>query len=687
MILILLFFLFISYFLIIFYKEIDNKNNISPAIIITSFIGAISFVGTILLFLDKNITYKLYSIISLSWTFTLMLLYISFFIFWFIRYKNKHENISYKIVLLSTFKKNWLILASILIFAFLLLFVNNHFSDTGYYLDLSSHFKEFNQLPSYNDTYRYTSSYYIYASYSLIWDNTIPIFFNFFTPFTFFLVLISYINDWLDHIHKNSEKLWVIKILFFIPLVILMLFFNPFVISGNLFIQFSIILFVVICLITKKEREIPYCLLFCEFFSITGLMMSIIITIGIIFFYLFFKGVRYFINNSTSLFIASIPLPIFLFVILGNKVTYNLCLVLFLLLLLILLSIAITIFLFKYKLKKNSIENKFINWQGLSKLTSKKWFFITAIIIALICTLVIILYFAIGYKIQFDQWYEWGMLVLSGSIGLPLLFILIKNKKQENDYWYLLVINLILVAITVFFAWVIGFNNSSMWRIVSTTIFFNFDSCNFFLIALMLYMVIMSFFKSRIKFDTNRLVIWFNKNKKIIIAPFLLVYTLIFSLILIITNVVNIPNKEQFSLFNKNVVQNIKLLTNNDIKQIKALNIKSKTFVIDNVGSMYLPSSNNLDVSLMEAIYGKNIADIRYWMYTRMNFFDWQFNYFGNNWLSIDNFVNKFSANITADYLILDKSTPYFEKLINDDKIKATYINSISSDSLLILSK
>ena len=139
----------------------------------------IHLVSIYILFLANEITYNFFSVFILFLYFFLFVTINGFLIFKILKNKN---NFKIKENLLKIFKFDSVYFISLIIFSIIIIFTYNHFTDTGYYFDLSSKFKEMNYIPQYNDQYRYASSYYVYSSFSKIIDYTIPSFYNFFTP-------------------------------------------------------------------------------------------------------------------------------------------------------------------------------------------------------------------------------------------------------------------------------------------------------------------------------------------------------------------------------------------------------------------------------------------------------------------------------------------------------------------------
>lgn len=631
--------------------------------------SAIHLVSIYILFFAHEITYNFFSIFIIFLYFFLFSTINVFLIFKIVKNKNDFKA---KEILLKMFKSDVVYFISLAIFSIIIMFTYNHFTDTGYYFDLSSKFKEMNYIPKYNDQYRYASSYYVYSSFSKIIDYTIPSFYNFFTPFIFFLVLGSYINDWLGKLHRKNKFQFLIKVIFFIGFTLFLVFLNPYVISGNLIIQSSIILLVILCIFNKKYNEIPYVLLFCQFFSITGLLLSIIMTFSLIIFYLFFKNIKFLINKLPHLMICSsfygISFPIFI-----KSINFKISLILFIIALFSTVIIFLMSLIFNYKITKKSLNNKFVNFAINQNILYSKITFYVLITLSIICSILVIIYFSTSYD-QFNDFYEWFMLIISTILLLPILIYFIWTKKnhnynENNNYWYLLIINLFIVTAIVLLMWISGYQQSSIWRITSTSFFINFDGCNPLLAIFMIYMFVYNILQTEKVnewISSKNITSILTKKWKIFGSIGCAINAIIFSLILIIINVVPTPIRLESSLFNSNIQKNINLFTKQEVELLKKV-INNNSFASDNMSCMYLNGTNET-LKFINSIYG-NDFDGRYWGYARCNFFDAQKDgHLNKNYINLPQFLinikNALNNTNGIDFLILDKSTPYYYQTI-----------------------
>ena len=611
-----------------------------------------------------------------------------YFGYWIWKFKNK---INFELIK-AFFIKYWLLWLAIFIFIFLTIFTRNYFTDTGYYIWISSQFNLNNVVPSFNDEYRYAASYYLYGAFSNEILGGVAVMYNLITPLCFFLVLIYYLDAWLNNIHNQNKYLWLIKACFYIGLVLFCIFLNPFIISGNLIIQSSLILLIVLALKLKFQKECWLLMLFSQFFSVTGIIVSIIIFIGLLIYYLIFRSIKIFVCESYTLFfsvsLVGVLLPAFF-----TSMTRNLSITLFFIVFSLVILCGIGLFCLSKFLQNNKFNNKFFNFNFCeTKIFNNKIFFLSSLIISLVLMLITLVYFSTSYN-SFRYSYMWLTLDILAICTYPIVAYLFYQKTYKNkqdDTYGLLFINIGVIFVAACLMWLTNTQQPSMWRITFASFYINFDGLNPLLLIILIYELVVTLFKSKYSINKNNILIKkFNNHKILLSSSLISSITMIFSTLLIVTNVANVPNKPLSSLFNKDVSNNLSIFDVSDINLLKNVNNQNWSYVTDNMAPMYLDNKiQNMTVDFVRTIYPNKSVDTRWWGYSRMNFFENQIS-FTNDVISLDQFKEQLNSAlnnwITSDCFILSKQTPYYEYI--KTIMPATYTVYNESNNLLIYSK
>lgn len=658
--------IFLSVFLIDFYNYFQSKRRLINCIFPLAIFASSQFILSIF-FQTFNPTYNLIKILSFIVTFLVLLGIILFIIFSLIVYARKNKQ---SISIFNTFKNmitnNWLMYLSILIFGILLIFVTNDFADTGYYLNLSTKFTS-NDLSDFKSPYRYSLFYYYYASVSSY--DEIPSFYNFLTPFAFYLISISFVNELIDYKIKSNKNI-IAKIFVNIVYLLLSLAFIPTTISGNMFIQANLILLVIVSLITKKYYQLPLILLMGQFFSITGFILSLIIITGLLVYGILMIKINnifnFFVYWSLTFTFLGPCIPISLGMSINAVKIFN-----------ILFMIAsIVLFIVFISLNKQlSTKFEVMNHSLFSSkvFTHNYWYYLISCL-TIVANVIILLCFIKFYS--YSQYYSWPLMLVS-SIILEALIIwfIFKNKNNDsNSYFvYFVIFCVLIVGLLSLILIVTKLDNASIWRITYSSISLPLPESSLFIFIFSCLLIGNIYNDSRLSlyiYD-RKIALMSSKQKNIIISLLLLVCTG-FSIIPVAYAQKNTDYKLELTNFSANITNNVNIFDKYDFNVLEQLNEKAKnqTFASDNMASMYLTQLDNLSFNVAELIY-KNykLIDDRYWAYNRLNFFNAKINNPGISNVNLDEFISLMqgflneSNNWGVDYLILSKKTPYYNSL------------------------
>lgn len=658
---------FLSFVIVDFINVLNNKK-LSLSLFILSLIGGVHLLDSFILQFF-NIDFSILRLINI--TFVAILSLCLLIVLLIIIYKKRKQitkqifiNLFWRLSLFSIFS---------LIFVIFILFIKNNFSDTGLYLNLSSNYYMNSVLPSFNDPYRYSTSFYFYATMSNYYD--IASFYNLFTPLIFYLVLSSILNDFINNVvHKNWLN-QLSKLFIFTITCLLSIYFIPTTVSGNMYIQANLIVLVILLLLNKNIFSIPFMLLLSQFFSITGNILTMIISASLVIYFFLYKSMKnLFIIiaiASLSLITCGPTLPLS-FSINATKI--------FSLIFIALFSITFITFIILYKSKH--LSSKVSEFCFCHKFLKNKLWFITIMNVMLwVSIIILLLYFGISYK--HNEFYDITMMIITSIIfGLLSTFISFKYKEKQMHYlWYLTTFVSAIISCLLF---ITKSDNASIWRITYSSIALPLPESSICIIFMSLYYL---FYLLKNKTWNNKFLSFCCTKRKIFL-PFAYLITLIGSFVPIIySQCINFPYKIELISFSKNVKTNLNLFTSNDINLLDNINKSGngKTFASDNMASMYLNKLNNLTVNFVKDMYSSySITDDRYWCYNRLNFYNCKINNKGLNDLTINDVTSLLNSiiatSLPVDYLILDKNSPYFRNL-------NILGNIIEGDNIVIIQK
>lgn len=668
-------FTLISIFLIGFHNNLlDEKKKIHLSFSTLSYIAFPQMILSVLLQLT-NVNFNIFTILSFMSIFISNVLLVSYMIYNIHKHKANIDlsKNNLLIVAIQIIKQNIISIILLLTYAIIIIFITNKFVDTGLYLSLSQNFRN-SILPSLQDPYRYSVSYYIYSSISI--TNTIPIYFNFLTPFIFFSVLITSINNFILDSYKN--KVYFIQTLFLSIATLLSIFFVPTTISGNMYIQANLLILIILCVINKYYYMIPAYLLFAQFFSITGFILSfIIVIIFILYFVIFAKNRDYYkwlIYLGISLFCLGPTLPLSFGSFSKYVSFFN---ILFMIISLLSISIGILLSFLMYKKDLFNESKRIFDM----KIFKNNYIFWTLLIATLILSLFTIVYFGIYYKDK--QYYSIVLMFVcfvffSGLIGWNI----IKYKWNTNEYIFILCFSIIIVGLLSILLLISNVSNASIWRINYVSITLPLPESSITIIMLVILLLSNALVNNN--YIKNAFAKISNKPRLYKASTYMLFgFSILASFIPIIwSQTTTAIIRPELINFSSNVTTNINLLDNKDIEILEQINNRNSqgsiTYATDNESTMYLNKNvTNETVNVAKKIYSSyTLTDERYWNYTRLNFYNARLNNKDIQNLKIDEFINLFNTyltNLDVDVLILDMNSEYFNKLtFNNLKIFKT---------------
>lgn len=584
-----------AFFLIFFFiftipinKLIGKIKNIKflPIIFITSFFGLFQMI------LSPLSTFKLlnYSTYSLFVWFIFGIFILSYiFMCALIFYKNK-----------SFFNRNIIKRESIefipvfisLLFGIIFLpFISSYFMDVTAYMNISSFFQNnFYSISGTNNdlsvTYSNVSQYFVYSSfidyhqlYILLNPMIIIIICN--------LVIFSYF----------SKKITITKIFYNTILLLSMtgicLAWSYISTGGNLIMQ-SLFLVIMFMFVSNKNYFATITsMLFFQFFSSTGSLLTIVSFSSILLYILLFDKRRIFIIYLLSvLIIIQSPLNVFInFNFLGKYSKISLA---SLQIIIPFISLILLLFLNKYLSKKKNLEKTFIK-ESILKTKSFNYSFFVISFISIIILFIYLLF--LNKSPHFNHYQSIAFFIISICI---LLFSIITfaYKNKTNDSINFLMISII---VSLFFFLIYGLipslsTNASIWRIIYFIPIMGSSPDIFVFTIIILFKLKDNIKNNNYSISTIHLIKIKERYLNIsIVSRITLIISMIFasSSVLFIGNTFGVINEISIS---QNIYKNIIFFSKKDIKILNSLNIQKETKIFSNTRSMTIIGNGN-DVS------------------------------------------------------------------------------------------
>lgn len=622
------------------------------------------------------------------------------FLFTCIKYRISFAD--FKNRLIEIMKNNCMWYAGIVIFGIILLFQFNKFDDVGLYFSIANDFS----AGVFTDNYSYISpaSYYTYA---VLATNGIPIWFNFFTPFIFYIIFVGFINSFLEMKLKDVKyKVWWF-LCCHIFLLAFSIFITPTTISGNLYIPACLIAMVIIAILQKKYYLIPLGMLMTQFFSSTGTLISLIIAFSFLFYLLTYFNVRKVIHNFAGISIANIG---FIFLVLNSgEANYadvmmsewkNIILAGYL----VWIATAIAIHgIYMWLLKSRS--NKFLEFRLIdvqwanSKPT--KWFLVVA---AVLCSAFLAYYFTSVTEGRGN--YSSGLLIAFYVLMLPMcIFNFIKDYDKEENYNLLLIVNTGLVSFIYVVSMLLGFNNSSFWRFmfVLPTIGIGESIFSAILIIALNILGIFNNIKGIPKINLFSMKIKHHERATSISIS--CIFSICAAIPFIVTATSPALTANTWSQYSPNIQKNLNLFTEKDANILTELN-KTRAFInlkfaADNSVDAYLTMRNKTydfyaDMWLTEEGVKNPTSDKRSWAINRLNFYDIKYKWKKSADIKIqDQTLPQFESmfqeylasnhwNSIVDLVFLSRETPYYASL---NLKEFAYCNTTTFEEFIVIAK
>ncbi len=453
----LLFFLLISIYPLIVINKLYQKNFLHVAIIFSLFgllqviLSPITSVG-----IEDFLLYKTISITLTSLWFILFTTFIVITLFKFKRELNRHY-------LLESLYEALPVLVCSTIALLFLIFIETNFMDTTAYSMISAYFQN-NQLTFGNGigssytklsgAYAGVAQYFVYAS----WGDYIPLY-QIINPFLTVLI-INYLFNQL--ITANDKFSWVAKVLIISSVTALYTAFAYISTGGNLVMQSMFILFLLALIYKKEYTYIPLSLLYIQFFSSTGALITVVTTIALAFYVLVYCHKKDAIIIWISILLLwQMPFNVFVNLIARShrSQVISFCFEYLSIFLMLISFIVSYLFIFK----KFKLDGSFITW------ADKGWFNVTLACLAIFNWIVFPIYiFCINKSSHFPNLMVITFIILYlGLIGLMIYDLVKKNGVKEYMSLFTMT-TFVSLAILVFINLVpIGnlSNNGSIWRL------------------------------------------------------------------------------------------------------------------------------------------------------------------------------------------------------------------------------
>lgn len=334
-------------------------------------------------------------------------------------------------------------------------------------------------------------------------------------------------------------------------------------------------------------------MLFFQFFSSTGSLLTIVSFSSILLYILLFDKRRIFIIYLLSvLIIIQSPLNVFInFNFLGKYSKISLA---SLQIIIPFISLILLLFLNKYLSKKKNLEKTFIK-ESILKTKSFNYSFFVISFISIIILFIYLLF--LNKSPHFNHYQSIAFFIISICI---LLFSIITfaYKNKTNDSINFLMISII---VSLFFFLIYGLipslsTNASIWRIIYFIPIMGSSPDIFVFTIIILFKLKDNIKNNNYSISTIHLIKIKERYLNIsIVSRITLIISMIFasSSVLFIGNTFGVINEISIS---QNIYKNIIFFSKKDIKILNSLNIQKETKIFSNTRSMTIIGNGN-DVS------------------------------------------------------------------------------------------
>ncbi|MGL4950582.1 MAG: hypothetical protein ACRC4M_01950 [Mycoplasma sp.] len=537
--------------------------------------------------------------------------FIGYIAYELLKYKKANETLHFKLIL-PKFKENLSLYIGLVGFVIFTLFQFNNFEDTQYYIGLSKNY-EFGTLPSVSIDLS-PGAYYVYA---VLGEGFIPTWYSYFSPIIFVMVVGSTFNDFTKEVCKESKNQWLYTILMNIFVFAFLAAMISTISSGNLMVSGCLLAMLMMFIYKKEYSSIPLALIFVQFFSSTGALLTVLASACMLLYFFIFYGFRGVFKNLPFLILSNFTTHTLILQLFGKTVPATVTSGLGMLSLAFSSALVLIAFLFVllnkfYFVKK---QNKFLDFNLIENdFIYKKWTKIVLISLFLISMILTTVYFAFIYYMNFV--YSMIPYLLFGIPTTTLIcFNLWKIKKENESAKFLTIMILFTFAVTAtsMLLWMIGINNGSIWRIMFLlpTAAIGENSLNVIVILIVLSL----FFHSNFKIKLNEIIkIDFKKFNPKIVKPSFAVATSIASFIPLAI-IAGIPAMSNYGLvqFSGNVQKNIFGMSYQDALKFNSISKKSNnlnwSYAFDNAVGGYLLVKSNVTFKFYDEMWKANGVD------------------------------------------------------------------------------
>lgn len=663
-----------------FILNIKKKN--SPRIILLMFV-IWHFIAQILVG-SFHVQYLYFKWIIFS--ITLFTIIFSYIYFCLIFKKNNIKFFDIKEKFLENLKSKSIFYITIILFSIFILFEKSgHFSDTTFYYEQSANYTRNLFVDSY--TYVIPSFMYVYPSLdleiNLLW-------FNYFTPFVFFSLLLCVVDSFIfNNIKSFNFKHWLSILFVNLSIFMISIFLLPVIISGNIAIQAALILLIFLFFKLKEYDCIWYTMIFMQFFSSTGTLLTIVFSISIMLYFIFTKT-RLFLLKQSPYFLLSVNTSIYLIAaFLGTNFQVNFssyqniiisAFFIFILTSSFLLFIFIKIYKHKFSDKWNSPLVKNIIFDK----------FIYKIIISCIYLASIIfisIYFSIIWK-YIDHFNLISLITTLLLFSVLIIMSIFWNKNKYNLISHIFIFNTIIVSlILMIFNFLPDYPESS-WRLLYVTLSISRIE-QIFPTLFIIFVTSIYLFKTKNLHDSTLRLYIFSKKILINISNLYWINISISSLflalssipILLIYTVPSFATPESVLLNFDNISSNLTVYDEYTIKKLKEFNnnkkINALTSSSDYLTSAYLTTANGTFMFMNDFYKWLGFQDYLVTLNHQFNTTGYYQSLYGMSIFEFGNNMKRYIQSLEwtkyIDVLFFWKGSGYYSLLNIDDTTTSNY--------------
>lgn len=663
-----------------FILNIKRKN--SPRIILLMFV-IWHFIAQILVgsFYVQYLYFK-----WIIFSITLFTIIFSYIYFCLIFKKNNIKFCDIKEKFFENLKSKSIFYITIILFSIIILFAKSgHFSDTTFYYEQSANYTR----NLFVDSYIYVIPSFIYVYPSLDLEINL-LWFNYFTPFVFFSLLLYVVDSFIfNNIKSFNFKHWLSILFINLSIFMISIFLLPVIISGNIAIQATLILLIFLFFKLKEYDCIWYTMIFMQFFSSTGALLTIVFSISIMLYFIFTKT-RLFLLKQSPYFLLSVSTSIYLIAsflginFLVNFSSYQNIIIsaffIFILTSSFLLFIFIKIYKHKFSDKWNSPLVKNIIFDK----------FIYKIIISCIYLASIIfisIYFSIIWK-YIDHFNLISLITTLLLFSTLIIMSIFWNKNKYNLISHFFLFNTIIVSlILMIFNFLPDYPESS-WRLLYATLSISRIEQIFptlFIISVNLIYL----FKTKNLHDSNLRLYIFSKKILINISNLYWINIAISSLflalssipILLIYTVASFATPESVLLNFDNIGSNLMVYDEYTIKKLKEFNnnqkINSLISSSDYLTSAYLTTDNATYMFINDFYKWLGFQDYLVTLNHQFNTTGYYQSLYGMNIFEFGDNLKRYIQSLEwtkyIDVLFFWKGSEYYSLLNIDDTTTSNY--------------